>query len=172
MMTLAEIVCASYIALSFPNAGMLCNNSDTLVQASQKNNLDPFLMISLIYVESRWRPTAVSSAGACGLTQVIPKYTGGKAIKKKYTCNQLKDPRTSISAGAKILRWWIDYHKGNIKQGLCGYNAGFRCSYKKNKKGKIVKTPNKHGMRYARKVLRIQKKLKNKSLSLNSSREK
>lgn len=161
----AKILCIVFSSQAFYLSDYrkktVCKNSSTVVQESKKNNLDPFLLAALIYTESGWKKTAVSYAGACGLTQVLPKYTG--QITKKYTCNQLKNPRDSIKAGAKILRWWIDYHKGNIKQGLCGYNAGFRCSYKKNKKGKIVKRPNKHGMRYAKKVLRIKGQISNYS---------
>lgn len=138
-----------------------CDYIPSIISASQKNNIPPEIMTSLIFVESSFKRNVVSSAGACGLTQVIPKYTGGVAIRKKYTCDQLKNPFTSIKVGAKILSWWIKYHKGNISLALCGYNAGFRCSYRKNKQGKIVKRPNKHGMRYARKVLKYSKLLKN-----------
>jgi soluble lytic murein transglycosylase-like protein len=71
----------------------------------------------------------VSSAGACGLTQVIPKWTGGPETKGiKYTCQQLKDPEISIKVGAQILSYNIRvYGKGNKDKGLCFYNAGTRC---------------------------------------------
>ena len=127
---------------------LVCKQAPTVISESVKNNIDPSLLLALITVESNWKRTAVSSANACGLTQVIPKYTG--QITKKYTCNQLKNPKTSIKAGAKILSWWIKYHNGDITRGLCGYNAGFRC-------GKKRKRPSKGGMRYAKKVLEIQK---------------
>ena len=124
-----------------------------IVESAENHRIKPEILISLIFVESSFKRKAVSKAGACGLTQVMPKYTGGPALRKKLTCKQLKNPRTSIKAGSKILAWWISYHNGNLKRALCGYNAGFRCSYRKNKNGKIVRRPNKYGMRYARKVL-------------------
>ena len=133
----------------------VCSSEKYLEIAERENGIKKSLMAALIYVESGWKKTIVSSAGACGLTQVIPKYTGGPAIRKKYTCDQLKIPKNSILAGSKILSWWIDYHDGNLERALCGYNAGFRCGH--IKKPKI--RPNKYGMRYARKVLRIQKKI-------------
>lgn len=128
--------------------------------------------MSMIFVESGWKKTAVSKANACGLTQVLPRYTG--KITKKFTCDQLKDPKVSIMVGARTLRWWIDYHKNSltekqkaemspggfkkyyITRGLCGYNAGFRCSGKK---------PNSNGIRYANKVLRLKKRLENTASS-------
>ena len=83
----------------------VCSYAPIVLEAANANNIDPFLLAGLITVESNWKKNAVSSAGACGLTQVMPKYTGN--ITKKYTCDQLKNPKTSIFAGAKILSWWI-----------------------------------------------------------------
>ena len=133
---------------------LICKQASTVIKESKKNSIDPSLLLALITVESNWKTTAVSSANACGLTQVIPKYTG--SITKKYTCNQLKDPKTSIKAGAKILSWWMKYHNGNTTSALCAYNAGFRC-------GKDRKRPSRGGMRYAKKVLQIQKTILDKS---------
>mgnify|MGYP001403902412 CR=1 FL=1 len=127
---------------------LVCDHSDLIVQESIKNDIDPSLLAALITVESNWDKDAVSYANACGLTQVIPKYTGW--ITKKYTCNQLKNPRTSIKVGAKILGWWLNYHNKSIPSALCGYAAGFRC-------GKNAEKPSKGGMRYAKKVLKMQK---------------
>ena len=125
-----------------------CRWEPTVRKASQRFDLDPDLLGALIVVESRWRPWAVSHANACGLTQVIPKWTGGTASgRRKWTCEQLKRPRTAIPVGARILRWWITHRKGDVREGLCGYNAGFR-------------TCKRAGARYAREVLRLQTRLK------------
>ena len=137
-----------------------CSSTELIIKESKKNNIDQDIIFALIYVESAWKKTAVSSANACGLTQVIPKYTG--KITKKYTCSQLKIPRNSIRAGIKTLKFWIDHHDGNVARGLCSYNAGYRCSYVKNKKGKVIKRPNRHGMRYAKKVLSVKNDIKQK----------
>ena len=123
-----------------------CSLLPNIMSHSYLNDVDPTLLTALIIVESRFKPKAVSKSNACGLTQVIPKWTGGKATKrKKYTCNQLKNPEVSIEAGASILSWWIKYRKGNVRKGLCGYNAGFRgCEF---------------GGRYADAVLKVQRYL-------------
>jgi len=134
----AEVLCAAFIALGFPRVDVACEHAQTVVEASEKYELSPALLAALIRVESRWKVDAVSVSKACGLTQVLARYS-------KYTCRQLKDPKTSIFEGAKKLHFWINkYGKGNVKTGLCGYNAGFRC------KGK---NKNKTGVRYAKKVL-------------------
>ena len=150
------MLCMSVVALSLgdtpENAKFACENMEHLVKEAEKNDLDPALLVSLIHHESRWKPKAVSKSNACGLTQVIPKWTGGRASSyKKYTCDQLKDPGTSISAGASILSFWIrSYGRGNVNIGLCGYNAGYRC------KGE---NPNAAGMRYSRKVRKTQRRI-------------
>ena len=90
-------------------------------------------LAALIFVESSFYPNVVSSANACGLTQVVPRWTGGPETKNiKYTCQQLKDPETSIKVGAQILSYSIRvYGKGNQDKGLCVYNAGIKCIKKK-----------------------------------------
>ena len=154
--------------LSKQRKQLICNQANLIIEESKKNKIEPTLLAAMITIESNWNHKAVSRANACGLTQILPKYTG--RITKKYTCKQLKNPRVSIAAGAKILRWWIDYHKNNstltkkqkkkmspdsltkhyIARGLCGYNAGFRCKGTRPIKG---------GMRYSRKVLKLQKRI-------------
>ena len=111
----------------------VCKYEHTIRTEAGKNGIDPALLAALIYVESGFYRTAVSGAGACGLTQVVPKWTGGPETKRiKYTCKQLKNPRTSIKVGAQILSYHIKiYAAGNIDKGLCYYNAGSRCITKK-----------------------------------------
>lgn len=111
----------------------ICKLESTIRTEAKRNSLEPELLASVIFVESSFIPWVVSRAGACGLTQVIPKWTGGNETKKiKYTCNQLKNPVTSIKVGAKILSYAIRVY-GNRSEnlGLCIYNAGTKCITKK-----------------------------------------
>ena len=111
----------------------LCNYEDTIRTEAKKNKLDPALLAAVIYVESGFYRNAVSSANACGLTQVVPRWTGGPETKGvKYTCAQLKKPSISIKVGAQILSYNIRvYAKGNVDKGLCFYNAGTKCITRK-----------------------------------------
>ena len=158
----AEILCSVFISLGLANSQTACDNMQTIVEESEKNNIDPTLVVGLIYVESMFNHKAVSYSNACGLTQVLPKYSKKFANKgRKLTCDELKDPTTSIKTGTKILAYWIHkYARGNLKVALCGYNAGFRC------KGK---NKNKKGMSYARKVLKYHKKIKKKYNKMSNS---
>ena len=55
------------------------------------------LIYAIIFVESGGRPSLVSSAGACGIMQLLPA-TAGK------TCQQLLDPTVGINAGVAYLK--------------------------------------------------------------------
>ena len=137
----AAVLCAAMMSAQVPRAKYACTHTRQVVAASKKNKFDPIVLVALISVESNWRPHVVSSANACGLTQVIPKWSKG------YTCKQLKNPKTSIKVGSRIFGYWLHkYGKGDYYTALCGYNAGFRC------KGKH---PNKWGKSYSKKVMKM-----------------
>jgi len=152
-MTLIEVLCAGILALgigdSSERAEYACTHVPQIVEVSEEFGLRPEIMIALIHYESRFHPRVVSRANACGLTQVLPRYTGGRPYPRGVgnpllTCDQLKDPETSILAGARALRYWLHvYGRGNEQTGLCGYNAGFRCKQR---------VPHAAGSRYARRV--------------------
>tara|TARA_R110000787_G_scaffold216265_1_gene325391 strand:- start:545 stop:1021 length:477 start_codon:yes stop_codon:yes gene_type:complete len=120
--------------LSSTQKDNVCKYESEIRNQAKINNIDPVLLASVMFVESSFYPHVVSNANACGLTQVIPKWTGGKETKgKRYTCNQLKNPDTAIEAGARILSYSIRvYGKGNVDKGLCIYNAGMKCVTKKD----------------------------------------
>lgn len=142
--------------LGLPNAQIACDNMEVLVDEAEAEGIRPELIVSMIYYESRWTPTAISHAGACGLMQVIPKFTGKKRVgNKKSTCKQLLDPTTNIRSGTKVLSYWLHKYKrtkGNEKTAVCSYFAGYRCT------GKI---PSAAGMRYSRKIRRLANKIRN-----------
>jgi soluble lytic murein transglycosylase-like protein len=125
--------------IDLTNLGLrtVCKNSHYLADIQKEYNINPFVYAALIYNESRWIPTAISHKGACGLTQVLPKYT-------KNNCNELKDPHTSMREGAKKLAYWKKYKKGSIFKALNCYSSGYKCN----------------NPAYSKRVLKISKRLK------------
>ena len=79
MVVTGKIICLAVMANTalFSRAGTnsACRYSRVVVEASSKYKLDPYLLTALIKVESNWKPHVVSPAGACGLTQVVHKYS-------------------------------------------------------------------------------------------------
>jgi len=100
---------------------------DTIKAESAKNNLDPYLVASLIRQESEFNPKAVSSANACGLMQVLP--SEGKSLAREegidhFQTFQLFDPATNIKLGTRYLRKTLDHFGGVTEYALAAYNAG------------------------------------------------
>ena len=126
------IAAQTFMPMSSDRIKLACESAPSIIQEAAKNDLDPITMVSLIWVESRWVPTAVSRSGACGLTQVLPKYVD-------ETCDQLKIPTTSIRVGAASLKKWTTIRvrrdgklvriprPGGLRASLACYNAGYAC---------------------------------------------
>jgi len=127
------LLASQHLEISNYQQSIICKHEHEIRKHAKDNNLEPELLAALIFVESSFYPNVVSFAGACGLTQVVPRWTGHKETRGvKYTCKQLKAPVTSIKVGAQILSYNIRvYAKGNENKGLCFYNAGTKCITKK-----------------------------------------
>ena len=104
------LICLAALSINLHNAEVICENSANIVREAQINNIKPSMILAVGIVESRWTPTARSYSNACGVMQVLPKYSKKFSNKgRNLTCEELKDPVTSIEVGAKILNFW--YHK-------------------------------------------------------------
>ena len=100
---------------------------DTIKAESAKNNLDPYLVASLIRQESEFDPSVVSYANAWGLMQLLP--TVGKTMAKEegmshFQTFQLLDPETNIRLGTRYLRQMMERFGGIQEYALAAYNAG------------------------------------------------
>lgn len=92
---------------------------DALIQASAaRNGVDPALLKALIRAESNFDPNAGSSAGAQGLTQLMPGTAAGLGV------TDVHDPAQAIEGGAKYLRAQLDAFGGDETKALAAYNAG------------------------------------------------
>jgi len=91
---------------------------DGLIEASAaKHGLDPALLKAVIQAESGFNANAVSSAGARGLTQLMPDTAAGLGVGDPF------DPAQSIEGGARYLKAQLDRF-GDEALALAAYNAG------------------------------------------------
>ena len=119
-----------------------------IIQSAAQNDVDPLLMAAVIRQESSYRNYVVSSAGAVGLTQVIPRYW-------QQTCpGDLFQENININCGSFILAKY-NQSAGSWKKALAYYNVG-PTGYNTNRKMK------KQGKRYAKQVKQHEKNLKSK----------
>lgn len=89
-----------------------------LREAALRHRVDPGLIAGIIRVESGFRASARSGAGATGLMQVMPR-TG-----ERLGCTNLDEPKTNIECGVRVLNGFLRSFRGELIYGLSGYNAG------------------------------------------------
>lgn len=85
-------------------------------------SLDPLLVMSVIKVESSFRPDAVSNVGAFGLMQLMPETA--EWLNKKYKLNyDYKTIEGNIALGCKYLNYLLE-KDGDLNTALVHYNTG------------------------------------------------
>jgi soluble lytic murein transglycosylase-like protein len=87
-------------------------------QAAERNGIEPAILHGLIQQESGFDPNSTSSAGAMGLTQLMPGTASSMGV-----ANPL-DAAESIEGGAKYLGGLMSEFGGNTTDALAAYNAG------------------------------------------------
>ncbi len=100
-------------------AGSEGSQYDSLIeQAAARNGVDPAVLHGLIQQESAFDPNSTSSAGAAGLTQLMPGTASSLGV-----ANPL-NPAESIEGGARYLSQMMSKFGGNTTDALAAYNAG------------------------------------------------
>ncbi|MBL8770541.1 MAG: lytic transglycosylase domain-containing protein [Phenylobacterium sp.] len=86
-------------------------------EAAARHRIDPKLLHALVTVESAYRPQAVSTAGAGGLTQLMPGTAKALGVSDRF------DVDANLSGGADYLaRQLVRF--GDLRLALAAYNAG------------------------------------------------
>ena len=103
--------------------------SGMIAEHSEKYNIPPELVLSVIREESSFNDQAISPAGAIGLMQVMPstgRWIGEKLKVRDFDETHLSEPSFNISAGTWYLRFLLDRSDESIVGALAAYNAGNR----------------------------------------------
>ena len=100
---------------------------ELIVENSEKYDIDPYLIASIINVESNFRKDAISRRNARGLMQ-IAEITGKWASEEigilDYSHEMLFDPRVNIEMGAWYLSVLYREFNGDLDLILAAYNGG------------------------------------------------
>jgi len=89
-----------------------------ILEAADRYGLAPGLIRAVIQAESAFDATAVSTAGAQGLMQLMP------ALQKELGVDDPFNPRQNIMAGSQYLSALLNYYGGDLPLALASYNAG------------------------------------------------
>jgi len=118
-----EILCGLFLLRSFLFPFKYKN---LIKQNATKYNLEPYLIASVINVESGYNSKVKSSAGAIGLMQIIP--STANYISSIYNINfqnqeDLLNPKINIEIGTAYLRYLLNKFE-DLETALASYNAG------------------------------------------------
>ena len=104
--------------------------------------VDPYVILAVIAIESSFNPLAESSAGALGLMQVMP-LIHRKKFEKYGGFDKSLDVKVNVHVGTEILKnFYLRY--GNYQRALLAY----------------VGVPQNSKSRYPKRVLRLRDRLK------------
>ena len=112
-----------------------------VARAECQHGLPPGLLDALILAESGYVEFATSSAGARGLTQLMPATASELGVVDRY------DPLGSIDGGARYLHNMLEQF-GSVTLALAAYNAGPKAVSRSNGIPANTETPG-----YVRRVL-------------------
>ncbi|HYQ43062.1 MAG TPA: transglycosylase SLT domain-containing protein [Polyangiaceae bacterium] len=99
---------------------------DIVQAAASRENLSPSLIYAVMRQESVFDPNAGSTAGACGLLQLIAPTARRVAeqLKEPFTEAALLSPDSNVRYGAHYLAQLSGYFDGNLALVAAAYNAG------------------------------------------------
>jgi soluble lytic murein transglycosylase-like protein len=103
------------------------NYWDTIRTESEKRQIDPYLMASIIRQESGFEPATVSNADAIGIMQIMPAEAASIANAAGLpppTREQLFDPSVNIAIGVAEYSQKLAAEHGNHILAIAAYNAG------------------------------------------------
>ena len=80
--------------------------------------MDPKIIRGIVQVESGYNTRALSSKGAMGLMQLMPKTASAMGVSNPW------DPVENITAGTKYFSRLFSRYHGDLTKALAAYNAG------------------------------------------------
>lgn len=86
-------------------------------EASARSGVPAALLAAVAKQESGFNPSAVSSAGAQGLMQLMPSTAAGLGVNAY-------DPQQAIDGAATLLSNYLQQYGGSVPLTLAAYNAG------------------------------------------------
>jgi hypothetical protein len=90
---------------------------DEIWAAAETAGIHPWLLVQLVRAESNFDETAVSRAGASGLTQLMPSTAVAQGVDDVFDAEQ------NLRAGAEYLKSMLDRFD-SLTLALAAYNAG------------------------------------------------
>ena len=107
---------------------------------SHKYNVSTPLVLGVIKAESSFNEKTISSAGACGLMQLMPTTAEYIASKISYSKKiDLFDPNCNIALGVAYISY-LQNRFSDLDSVICAYNAGENVvkNWQRNENGLLI----------------------------------
>jgi len=101
--------------------------ADLVAAASKDQKVDGALLNAVMREESGFRPEALSTVGARGLTQIMPatgERLAGSLGLLDYQADDLFTPARNLLLGAHYLAQLVELFDGRVSAAIASYNAG------------------------------------------------
>ncbi|MSP27784.1 MAG: lytic transglycosylase [Methylococcales bacterium] len=92
--------------------------NELIADAAQRHQVDEKLLHAVIQTESAYNATAISSAGAAGLMQLMP------ATAQRFGVLDRNDPDQNVDGGTRYLKHLIGLFGPRLDLAIAAYNAG------------------------------------------------
>ena len=101
---------------------------DIIMEVAAEAEMDPYFIAAVIRTESNFMPQAVSTSGAVGLMQLMPKTAEWMANEIEVVIpddqEALYDPNLNIQLGTFYLKHLLNKYENNTALALAAYNSG------------------------------------------------
>ncbi|MDO9214819.1 MAG: lytic transglycosylase domain-containing protein [Methylococcales bacterium] len=121
--------------------------SELIADAAQRHQVDEKLLHAVIQTESAYNSTAISSAGATGLMQLMP------ATALRFGVTDRNDPDQNVEGGTRYLKHLITMFGPRLDLAIAAYNAGENAVIRHNN----TIPPYRETQDYVRQVLALYK---------------
>ncbi len=109
------------------HSGAYRNVSKHMQREAARTGVDFELIKAVAAAESGFNSSAVSSAGAVGLMQIMPATARDMGVQsdERYTVEQkLTDPSLNVKLGTRYLKFLMNKFPGRLDLAVAAYNAG------------------------------------------------
>lgn len=121
--------------------------NELIADAAQRHQVDEKLLHAVIQTESAYNSTAISSAGAAGLMQLMP------ATAQRFGVLDRNDPDQNVDGGTRYLKHLITLFGPRLDLAIAAYNAGENAVIRHNN----TIPPYRETQDYVRQVLALYK---------------
>lgn len=96
-------------------------------EAVEHFEVDPFLILAVVQIESKFKQEVYSRKGAVGLMQLMPEtaqWANAESGLNRHPNSYIDDPRENILLGTWYLSYLLNRYEGDMVKSVAAYNAG------------------------------------------------